>query len=264
VEITFEPATRTQRFAPNKSYQVNTELRTKKEQAIVPARFKEAKERPRERNGTVTPREGKSEPGTPSTFTYQAPGTTVRHSGYFVGAFSRAGVAEAKDGEWELADGGLKLRIANRIQADPQSLKAKGGWAQFDGTVQFDIPLEQYAEGLFRGEINLVRPMVVRHVKYGTCGSASRTEHWLVTAHVNPGNQSMDVQFGFTTSNEQGSWTCGGPREELADDLFGILTSVNMPTRTGVTKDFTARNVEFLEWLSVTVVEGIGDQAGER
>ena len=257
VEMTFTPASKTKKFVPNESTPVKTELRTKKEQAIVPAKFKEAKERPRERNGTVSPREAQSRPDTSATFTYQAPAARVRHSGFWVTAVSRAGVAEALDGEWELADGGLRLRIADRIQADPQSIKAKMGMAQFDGAVQFDIPLEQYAEGLFRGEINLVRPMVVRHVKYGTCGSASRTEHWLVTAHVNPRSESMDVQFGFTTSNEQGSWTCGGITDALHDDLFEILESVNMPTRTGIKKDFNARNEEFLEWLSVTVVEGL-------
>jgi hypothetical protein len=256
VEITFTPSTKTRRFIPNESYHVKTELKTKKEQAVVPAKFKEAKELPRERNGTVSPREEESQPNTPAMFTYQAPPTRVRHSGFWVAAVSRAGVAQAMDREWELAEG-LRLRFSQRIMADPQSPKAKGGWAQFDGAVQFDVSLEQYAEGLFRGEINLVRPMVVRHVKYGACGSASRTEHWLVTAHVNPNSESMDVRFGFTTSNEQGSWTCGGVRDELHDDLFEILESANMPTRTGMKKDFNARNEEFLEWLSVTVVEGL-------
>ena len=261
VEITFTPATKTKKFVLNESTPVKTELRTKKEQALVPAKFKEAKERPRERNGTVSPREAESQPGTPATFTYQAPATKVRHSGFWVGAISRAGVAEVLNGEWELADSGLRLRFSQRIMADPQSNKAKGGWAQFDGSVQFDILLEPYAEGWFRGEINLVRPMAVRHVKYGTCGSASRTEHWLVTAHVTPKSESMDIRFGFTTSNEQGSWTCGGPRDELHDDLFEILESVSMPTKTGIKKDFNARNQEFLEWLSVTVVEGIDEES---
>lgn len=257
VEIIFTPATKTKKFEPNASTSVKTELRTKKEQAIVPAKFKEAKELPRERNGTVSPREAQSQADTPATFTYQAPATKVRRSGFWVGAVSRAGVAEALPGEWELADSGLRLRFTQRITADPQSNKSKAGWAQFDGAVQFDIPLEPYADGWFRGEINLVRPMVVRHVKYGACGSASRTEHWLVTAQVNPKSESMDVQFGFTTSNEQGSWTCGGPRDELIDDLVEILESVTMPTRTGTKKDFNARSIEFLEWLNVEVVEGI-------
>jgi hypothetical protein len=30
-----------------------------------------------------------------------------------------------------------------------------------------------------------------------------------------------------------------------------------MPTQTRVKKDFTARNQEFLEWLSVEVMEGL-------
>jgi hypothetical protein len=269
-DIVFNPATKTQRFAPNKSYQVKTELRTKKDQTMVPAKFKEAKERPRERSGTVSPREARSQPDTPATFTYQAPATRVRHSGFWVRAVSRAGVAEALDGEWELADAGLRLKIGHRIQADPQSAKSKIGHAQFDGAVQFEILLEPYAyaEGLLRGEIDVVRPMVVRHVRPAAnpcSGSGSQTEHWLVTAQVDPRSESMIVQFGFTTSNEQASWTCRGPAgtftDELYVDLFGILESVNMPTQTRVKKDFTARNLEFLEWLSVEVVEGIDERS---
>jgi len=264
VEIRFTPATKTKRFVPNESTPVKTELRTKKEQALVPAKFKEAKERPREGNGTVSPREAESRLEAPVTLIYRAPATRVKHSGFWIGAVSRAGVAEAIDGEWELADGGLRLRIANRIQADPQSNKSKMGMAQFDGAVQFDIPLEQFAEGWFRGEVNVVRPMVVRHVRPAAnpcSGTGSQTEHWIVAAHVDPKTESMAVRFGFTTSNEQASWTCRGPAgtftDELYVDLFGILESVNMPTKTGIKKDFNARNHEFLEWLSVEVVEGL-------
>jgi hypothetical protein len=273
VDIVFNPATKTQRFAPNRSYQVKTELRTKKEQTVVPAKFKEARERPREGNGRVSPREKESQPNNPATFTYQAPATKVQHSGYWVKAVSRAGVAEALDGEWELADSGLRLRFGHRIQADPQSNKAKVGHAQFDGAVQFEILLQPqpHAEGLFLGEINLVRPMVVRHVRPAAnpcSGSGSQTKHWIVSAQVDPKGASMVVHFGFTTSNEQASWTCRGPAgtftDELYVDLFGILESVHMLTKTGIKKDFNARNQEFFEWLSVEVVEGIGDQAGER
>jgi hypothetical protein len=266
VDMVFNPATKTQNFASNQSYPVKAELRTKKEQTVVPAKFKDAKERPREGNGNVSPREDKSQPDRPVTFTYRAPGARVRHSGFKVEAVSRAGKAEVKDGEWELADAGLRLKIGHRIQADPQSTKSKVGHAQFDGTVQFEILLEPYAyaEGLLRGEIDVVRPMVVRHVRPAAnpcSGSGSQTEHWLVTAQVDPRSESMTMQFGFTTSNEQASWTCRGPAgtftDELYVDLFGILESVNMPTQTRVKKDFTARNLEFLEWLSVEVVEGL-------
>ena len=115
VEMTFTPATKTKKFVPSESTPVKTELRTKKEQALVPAKFKEAKERPREGNGRVSPRETESQPGTPATFTYQAPATRVKHSGFRVGAVSRAGVAEAKDGEWEVADASYVLEFQSRI-----------------------------------------------------------------------------------------------------------------------------------------------------
>ena len=54
VEITFKPATKTKKLGPNESVSVKAELRTKKEQTVVPAEFKEAKERPREGNLRVS------------------------------------------------------------------------------------------------------------------------------------------------------------------------------------------------------------------
>ncbi|UVT15764.1 MAG: hypothetical protein H8K04_18495 [Nitrospira sp.] len=130
VEITFNPVTKTQRFVPSKSFDVKTELRTKREQVIVPAKFKEARERPRERNGTVSPRQERSQPGAPAKFTYNAPPTRVRHSGFRVGAVSRAGVAEAKDGEWVLGEGAYVLEFQSRIVSsglvDPAQSQAEG------------------------------------------------------------------------------------------------------------------------------------------
>ncbi|WHZ27324.1 MAG: hypothetical protein OJF51_002121 [Nitrospira sp.] len=117
VEIVFNPATKTQSFAADKSYLVKTELRTKKEQAVVPAKFRDAKERPREGNGTVSPREKESQRDTPVTFTYRAARTRVRHSGFRVEAVSRAGKAEVKDSEWELADGSYVLEFDSTITA---------------------------------------------------------------------------------------------------------------------------------------------------
>jgi hypothetical protein len=112
VEVTFMPATKTHKLGPNESVPVKTELRTKKEQMVVPAKFKEAKERPREGNGNVSPRQPESQPGAPATFTYKAPATRVRHSGFRVGVVSRAGVAE---GEWEVAEGTYILEFQSRI-----------------------------------------------------------------------------------------------------------------------------------------------------
>ncbi len=158
----------------------------------------------------------------------------------------------------------IRLLIQHRIQADPQSAKSKMGMAQFDGAVQFEIPLEPYAEDWVRGEINIVRPMVVRYVRpapHACSGSGSEVEHWLVTAHVDPKSESMTVQFGYVTSSEQASWTCTGPSGTFTNalyvDLFGNLESVNMATMTGTKKDVTGRDTEFHEWLSVTVVEGL-------
>ena len=255
VKIHFTPATKTVSLSPGGSTKVKAELRTVGSDQATEGRLFELQEL---HDGKVTPKDMKTSPASPAVFSFTAPRkkwTKSELPGFRVlNSSSKAGRAGPE--EWELGVG-LKLRFGQRIMADPQSIKAKMGMAQFDGIVQFDIPLVQYAEGLFRGEITLIRPMVVRHVKYGTCGSASRTEHWLVTAHVNPKSESMDVQFGFTTSNEQGSWTCGGITDELHDDLFEILESANMPTKTGIKKEYNARNQEFLEWLSVEVVEGL-------
>lgn len=115
VEIVFTPVTKTHKLGPNESVAVKMELRTKKEQAVVAAKFKEAKERPREGNGNVSPRQAESQPDAPATFAYKAPGTRVRHSGFWVGAVSRAGVAEAKEGEWEVAEGAYILEFQSRI-----------------------------------------------------------------------------------------------------------------------------------------------------
>ena len=115
VEITFTPPTKTKKFVPSESTPVKTELRTKNDQRHVPAKFKEAKERPREGNGRVSPREDKSEISRPATFTYQAPATKIQHSGFRLSAVSRAGVAEEKDGEWELAEGSYVLEFQSRI-----------------------------------------------------------------------------------------------------------------------------------------------------
>jgi hypothetical protein len=112
VEVTFTPVTKIHKLSPNESAAVKTELRTKKEQAVVSAKFKEAKERPREGNGNVSPRQAESQPVAPATFTYKAPATRVRHSGFRVGVVSRAGVAE---GEWEVAEGAYILEFQSRI-----------------------------------------------------------------------------------------------------------------------------------------------------
>jgi len=157
VEIVFNPPTKTKKFEPNASTPVNTELRTKKDQALVPAKFKEARERPREGNGRVSPREEKSELNRPATFTYQAPATKVQHSGFRVSAISRAGVAEEKEGEWELAPSAYVLEFKSHIVQEPLNLPnppfgmfmSSNG---FDAHVQATVPLRRRDDGQWVGE----------------------------------------------------------------------------------------------------------------
>ena len=148
VEIIFTPPTKTKKFVPSESTQVKMELRTKKEQALVPAKFKEAKEKPREGNGRVSPREEDSELNRPATFTYQAPATKVRHSGFRVKAISRAGVAVEKKGEWELAPSAYVLEFKSHIVQEPLNLvnpqfgmfMSSNG---FDAQVEATVPLRR-------------------------------------------------------------------------------------------------------------------------
>lgn len=157
VEITFTPPTKTKKFVPSESTSVKTELRTKKEQAIVPAKFKEAKERPREGNGRVSPREDKSELNRPATFTYQAPATKVQHSGFRLKAISRAGVAEEKDGEWELAPSAYVLEFKSHIVQEPLNFMHPQFGMQmssngFDAHVEATVPLRRRDDGQWVGE----------------------------------------------------------------------------------------------------------------
>ena len=148
VEIIFNPPTKTKKFEPNASTPVKTELRTKKDQALVPAKFKEVKERPREGNGRVSPREEGSEISRPATFTYRAPGTRVPHSGFRVKAVSRAGVAEEKDGEWELAPSAYVLEFKSHIVQEPMNFMHPQFGMQmssngFDAYVEATVPLRR-------------------------------------------------------------------------------------------------------------------------
>ncbi len=157
VEIILTPPTKTKKFVPSESIQVKSELRTKKEQSLVPAKFKEANEKPREGNGRVSPREDKSEINRPATFTYQAPATKVQHSGFRVTAISRAGVAETKEGEWELAPSAYVLEFKSHIVQEPLNLPnppfgmfmSSNG---FDAHVQATVPLQRRDDGQWVGE----------------------------------------------------------------------------------------------------------------
>lgn len=196
VEITFTPPTKTKKFVPRESTSVKTELRTKKEQSIVPAQFKEAKERPRERNGTVSPREDKSEPGRPATFTYQAPATKIQHSGFRVSAKSRAGVAEAKEGEWELAPSAYVLEFKSRIIQDPVDVLSSWGLTVsangFDAQVEARVPLQHTDDRGWVGQG--VMQYVTRTATHPTLCEIRIQGTGTTTFHVNGGSISLDPE----------------------------------------------------------------------
>jgi len=128
---------------------------------------------------------------------------------------------------------GIILEVRQRILGDPQ---VQAGVATFDGSVQFEILLEQVTEGWFRGEVDAVRPVVVRYavpppalVLWRCSGSGSRTEHWLMTARVDPHAESMDIQFGYKTSNEKATWTCREPKGMTFTEEIDVDLPENLP-----------------------------------
>lgn len=195
VEIIFTPPTKTKKFVPSESTPVKTELRTKKEQALVPAKFKEVKERPREGNGRVSPREEKSEPNRPATFTYQAPATKVQHSGFWVGAVSRAGVGEAKDREWELAPSAYVLEFKSHIVQEPLNVVSGFGMQLssngFDAQVEATVPLrrrENDGEWVGEGVMQYATRTTTRPAQCEIRIQGTGTS----TFHVNGGSISSD------------------------------------------------------------------------
>lgn len=195
VEIVFNPPTKTKKFEPNASTPVKTELRTKKEQAVVPAKLKDVKERPREGTGRVSPREDKSEINRPATFTYQAPATKVQHSGFRVKAVSRAGVAEEKDGEWELAPSSYVLEFKSHIVQEPLNLPnpsfgmfmSSNG---FDAHVQATVPLRRRDDGQWVGEG--VMQYATRTLTQPASCEIRIQGTGMTTFHVNGGSISSD------------------------------------------------------------------------
>ncbi len=196
VEIVFNPPTKTKKFEPNASTPVKTELRTKKDQALVPAKFKEAKERPREGNGRVSPREDKSEINRPATFTYQAPATKVQHSGFQVSAVSRAGVAAAKEGEWELAPSAYALEFKSHIVQEPVDVLSSWGLTVsangFDAQVEARVPLRRRDDGQWVGQGEM--QYVTRTTTHPTLCEIRIQGTGTTTFHVNGGSISLDPE----------------------------------------------------------------------
>lgn len=211
-------------------------------------------------------RRGLLEPVTPELPTMRFD-TMTRHANDWVEAMGREFHQPADCG---CTVDGIILEIQHRIQADPQSGSSKAGMAQFDGTVRFDVLLSPVdgAEDWFRGEVSVTRPMVVRHVvpsAWRCSGSGSQTEDWRLSAVLDRKTGSLNVRFGFVTSDEKATWTCVGPNgmtdtRELYVDLRRRLNAVEMSAKNGTKKDVGSRDAKFLESLTVTVVDSpVGD-----
>jgi hypothetical protein len=114
VKIHFEPATKTVTLSPGASTKVMAQLRTVAGDQATEGRLFELQEL---KDGKVTPKDEKTAPQSPAVFTFTAPNRRWARSavpGFKVSnSSSRAGRAGPE--EWEVANGGMRLQITDRI-----------------------------------------------------------------------------------------------------------------------------------------------------
>ena len=94
VELAFDPPTETRMVGPNGSAQVRATIRTKEDQ--TPIANAEYRAGPLDGIGTLTPREGRTEPSSPINFTYTATANPKDGHGIDAATRSRAGSAAGK------------------------------------------------------------------------------------------------------------------------------------------------------------------------
>ena len=146
VEIIFTPATKQRKQGPNESVKVQAELRTKKEQAVVPAKFLNAVELPTPNTGKVLPTQAEAKAGAPATFTYTTPPKRVRGSGFKVDALSRAGTA---DGKWEAV---TNVSYLLEFQSSIITKRGRSAAGPVQSQVSGIVRLEAQDEGKDSGE----------------------------------------------------------------------------------------------------------------
>jgi len=146
----------------------------------------------------VSPREDKSELNRPATFTYQAPATKVQHSGFRVKAVSCAGVAEEKDGEWELAPSSYVLEFKSHIVQEPLNIVNPQFGMQmssngFDAHVEATVPLRRrendgqwVGEGVMQYATRTMTQPAQCEIRIQGTGTT--------TFHVNGGSISLDPE----------------------------------------------------------------------
>jgi hypothetical protein len=145
---------------------------------------------------------------------------------------------------------GLALEIRHRIYTNPDSGSSKAGFAQFDGTIVFDVLLQEVAPGWYRADDQVVRrQMEVKHTRpsaWQCAGTGWRDESWGVSAQLDEQGQTMQVRFGFVEEDEEASWTCKLKGQTTTDtvniDLHGTLKTLTMPITDGAVRQETAQS----------------------
>ena len=158
---------------------------------------------------------------------------------------------------------GLALQIEDRIVTNPESGSAQAGFAQFDGTVVFNVLLEEVAPGWYRMDDMIVRrPVEVKHVRpsHAQCsGTGWRDERWRVSAQLDEKGDSMEVRIAFFEEEEEASWTCTQPgysqTSEVNIDLHSTLKTLTMPVADGSVGEGIAHNAKLVERAFVTVID---------
>jgi len=97
VELAFEPPTETLMLGPNASAQVRVTIRTKED--LAPIANAEFQANALAGIGTLTPHQGRTEPGMPIDFTYTATANPKNSHGFDAATRSRAGIAA---GKWQI------------------------------------------------------------------------------------------------------------------------------------------------------------------
>ena len=158
---------------------------------------------------------------------------------------------------------GLALHISHRIVTDPQSGSSQAGFAQFDGTIEFDVLLEEIADGWYRADDLIVRREVeVKHVEpsfFHCAGSGWRDESWHVSARMDEKKESMEIRVSFVEEDEEASWTCTRPGYSFTDevniDTHGDLETLTMSTAGGSVGEGNEHEGKEVEWITVTVID---------
>ena len=93
---------------------------------------------------------------------------------------------------------GLALEIRHRIHTNPDSSSSKMGRTQFDGTVAFNVLLEEVAEGRYYNDTLVVRrELDVKHTKpsfWKCAGTGWRDELWQISADLDEEKKSMQAK----------------------------------------------------------------------